>query len=416
LSLAATIRALEQLTARHLAAARPRVRDGGRRRAYADPTSSPTQSNGARQPDRHPKPIDALRAWRCDEFIDSLTGLAPNTRRAYKADLGAFVFWAYSRHLEGPVDVDHELVHEYLVELGDNDYAPSSVDRKTATLKAYFKWIRRRDAAAGARLDPLRRTNGRRAARRRLPRVIPQPELDALLDPEPNDDAEADEYIMRDRTVLGLLYDSGIRVSELCDLNVADVDVTGLAITVWGKGARQRRLPIARVTGESLGLWLSVGRCRHSHAWCSRCAASLEELGVLEERLAEACTALSELFETGTSLAAVEEKTRALAREHDVTVSDVAAGLPAHAPLFLNARGTRLGPRDVRRILTRRAKRPISPHQLRHTYATHLLEGGADLRAIQELLGHRDISSTAIYTHVSPKHLRASYERTHPRA
>jgi site-specific recombinase XerD len=414
-SLAKVSRALEQLTARHLAAARPGARASGPRRALTEPAPPTTQSGyRVRRPD--PKPIDALRVWRCDEFIDSLTGVAPNTRRAYKADLGAFIFWAYSRKAEGPVDVDHQLVHDYLVELEDNEYAPRSIHRKTATLKRYFKWIRRRDAVVGTRLDPLRRVS-RRMPRRKLPRVIPQSELDALLDPEPDDYADMDdEYIMRDRTVLGLLYDSGIRVSELCDLNVGDVDVRGRSITVWGKGARQRRLPIAGITGESLGLWLSVGRCRHRHTWCARCAASLEELGVVEERLAEACTALGELLETATSVAALEERTRALAREHDVTVSDVAAGLPEHAPLFLNSRGTRLGPRDVRRILTRRAQQPISPHQLRHTYATHLLEGGADLRVIQELLGHRDISSTAIYTHVTPQHLRASYQRTHPRA
>jgi site-specific recombinase XerD len=157
----------------------------------------------------------------------------------------------------------------------------------------------------------------------------------------------------RDLAVLELLYAAGLRVSELCGLDRPGVDLRGRTVTVLGKGGRQRRVPIHDTAVAALGEWLDGGRGQM-------------------------------------------------------------AGPPE--AVFVNRRGARLGPRDVRRILDRRAASPTHPHALRHTFATHLLDGGADLRVVQELLGHASLATTQIYTHVSKERLRSVYQGTHPRA
>jgi site-specific recombinase XerD len=157
----------------------------------------------------------------------------------------------------------------------------------------------------------------------------------------------------RDVAVLELLYAAGLRVSELCGLDRGDIDLRGRTVTVLGKGSKQRRVPVHDTAVAALRAWLHDGR-------------------------------------------------------------DHMDGPPEAA--FVNQRGARLGPRDVRRILDRRAAAPTHPHALRHTYATHLLDGGADLRVVQELLGHSSLATTQVYTHVSKERLRAVYDGTHPRA
>jgi site-specific recombinase XerD len=157
----------------------------------------------------------------------------------------------------------------------------------------------------------------------------------------------------RDHAVLELLYAAGLRVSELCGLDRGDVDLRARTVTVLGKGSKQRRLPIHEEAAAALRGWLEHGR-------------------------------------------------------------DEMAGPPE--AVFVNQRRARLGPRDVRRILDRLAASPTHPHALRHTYATHLLDGGADLRVVQELLGHSSLATTQVYTHVSKERLRSVYEGTHPRA
>jgi integrase/recombinase XerC len=157
----------------------------------------------------------------------------------------------------------------------------------------------------------------------------------------------------RDLAVLELLYAAGLRVSELCGLDRGDIDLRHRTVTVLGKGGKQRRVPVHDAAVDALRAWFDDGR-------------------------------------------------------------DQMDG-PAEAA-FVNRRGTRLGPRDVRRILDRRAVSPTHPHALRHTYATHLLDGGADLRVVQELLGHASLATTQVYTHVSKERLRSVYGDTHPRA
>ncbi|MCU0310004.1 MAG: tyrosine-type recombinase/integrase [Acidimicrobiales bacterium] len=189
----------------------------------------------------------------------------------------------------------------------------------------------------------------------RLPRVLRADELDALLDPPATVDPSP-ALRSRDDAVLELLYGSGLRVGEVCALRPADLDLDRRRITVRGKGSKERVVPLGAPTVEALREWMGHGR----------------------RQLATADT-------------------------------------PADA-VFLAVRGGRLGDREVRRILDRRAPAPTHPHALRHTYATHLLDGGADIRTVQELLGHADLGTTQHYTHVSKQRLRSVLDQTHPRA
>jgi integrase/recombinase XerC len=159
---------------------------------------------------------------------------------------------------------------------------------------------------------------------------------------------------VRDDAVLEVLYGSGLRVSELCGLDVSSLALAVGAATVWGKGSKERRVPLSEPAVGALRRWLE-------------------------------------------------------ARAHVVTPDQGDA-------LFGNERGKRLAPRDVRRIVDRRSPTPTHPHALRHSFATHLLDGGADLRAVQELLGHADVATTQRYTHVSRERLSSAYREAHPRA
>jgi integrase/recombinase XerC len=189
----------------------------------------------------------------------------------------------------------------------------------------------------------------------RLPRVPRSDEARDLLEGVAGDESPA---ATRDRAVLELLYGAGLRVSECCELREADVDLRRRTVTVLGKGSKVRRLPLGEPALDAVREYLRTGR---------------------------------------PALVRPESPDR----------------------LFLNLRGQVLTPRDARRVLERNplaGGKILHPHSLRHAYATHLLEGGADLRAVQELLGHADLSTTQVYTHVTRDRLRSVYERTHPRA
>jgi integrase/recombinase XerC len=235
-------------------------------------------------------------------------------------------------------------------------------------LRRYFRWTERR--LGGPVEDPLRRISlpaGRVLQLRRLPKVIRQVELDDLLEP-PAALSDHDRVIrLRNMTALGLLYDAGLRAAELCGLTVGDVDLERGVLAVSGKGGRQRLVPIAPPSVDN------------ARAWLAHCATSGRRVSDCHGRPV-----------------------------HDGPMVTLDSTL-----LFVNSWGRPLTPRDLARIIEDRG---LHPHQFRHSYATHLLEGGADLRVIQELLGHRSILSTAIYTHVSKKHLTAAHAAAHPRA
>ncbi|MEO7429030.1 MAG: tyrosine-type recombinase/integrase [Acidimicrobiales bacterium] len=292
-------------------------------------------------------------AWHEQEFLSSLTSAAPRTVDAYRIDLTGFAAWAGEHGVDGPHEVDRLLLRRYVAHLATAGYARRSIARKASTVRRYFRWATRTGLLLS---DPASGLSAPRGDGR-LPRVLRQDELNVLLDEPPS--ALADEppaVRARDDAVLEVLYGSGLRVGELCSLDVGDLDLDRERAVVWGKGSKQRTVPLSGP---------SVAALRH---WVSEHRAHL-----------------------------------------------LSADTPAGA-LFVNRRGKRLTPRDVRRLLDRRSPAPTHPHALRHTFATHLLDGGADLRAVQELLGHADLSTTQRYTHVSRERLRSVYDATHPRA
>lgn len=291
--------------------------------------------------------------WMLDDFEASLTSASRATIRAYRADLEAFTEWAERLGATSPATVDRKVLRRYLAYLGTRQYARRSIARKASALRRYFGWLRRTGRMA---VDPSVGLSAPKGDGR-LPRVLRDEELRALLDHPPASISTDDPAIrLRDDAVLELLYGSGLRVAELCGLRPDDLDLTRRTVRVWGKGSRQRQVPLSEPASVAIDAWLRRGR-------------------------------------------------QAL----------VTAETPADA-VFLNRRGRRLTPRDVRRLLDRRALSPTHPHALRHTFATHLLDGGADLRVVQELLGHADLGTTQHYTHVSKERLRRVVESTHPRA
>jgi site-specific recombinase XerD len=294
-------------------------------------------------------------AWDLEAFARSLGGQSAATRRAYGGDLGAFADWAERAGVGDLADVDRIFLRRYLAFLTTRRYARATVARKAAALRCYFAWQRRRGALD---VDPARRLASP-GGRSRLPRVLDRGELDELLDGSTeavSGPGAPDAVAARDDAVLELLYGCGLRVAELCGLDIGDVDLRAGMVTVMGKGNRQRRVPMHERCAEAIDAWLLRGR--------------------------------------------------------EALVTDVS---PPHA-VFLNRRGARLGTRDVRRIVDRRSPVPTHPHALRHSFATHLLDGGADLRVVQELLGHASLQTTQVYTHVSKDRLLSVYGATHPRA
>ena len=288
--------------------------------------------------------------WNVDEFILSLSSVSQNTVSAYRSDLTDFVAWCERGLADAPGTVDRLILRRYLAYLGTRNFAKRTIARKASALRRYFSWARRTALIATDPSVSLRAPSGDG----HLPRVLDGTELQTLLEPTEFDENEPQWRRSRDDALLEMLYGSGLRVGELCGLDIDSADLKRSSVTVWGKGAKERRVPMSLAAVETVQMWLKI--------------------------------------------------------RHEVV------GEASGAALFLNSRGKRLGTRDVRRVLDHRAINPTHPHALRHTYATHLLDGGADLRSVQELLGHSDVATTQRYTHVSKERLRSVYTSTHPRA
>lgn len=295
--------------------------------------------------------VDSV-AWHLDDFVASLTASSSNTVAAYRRDVASFVEWAERGGFDGPERVDRRILRRYLAFLNTRGLAKRTVARQASGLRRYFGWLRRRGVIVADPTVGLSAPSGPG----RLPRVLDSGELDTLLDaPAPDD--EPVWRRLRDDAVLELLYGSGLRVSELCLLDLDALDLRAGAAVVWGKGSKERRVPLSEPAVDALRGWL----------------------------------------------------------RHRSEAPDPAEPSASEA-LFVNNRGRRLAPRDVRRILDRRSASPTHPHALRHTFATHLLDHGADLRVVQELLGHADVATTQRYTHVSKERLKTVYRSSHPRA
>ena len=310
--------------------------------------------------------------WRaaCEALDQDLRrrAVAEKTRHAYAIDSGQFAAWASTRGLL-PATVDVRGLRRYVASLSERDQSPATIARKLASLRALL----RVQMEMGARAENPAELLSSPKRPQRLPRVLRPAEVVTLLDGIP----AATPLELRDRALFELAYASGLRAEELVTLDVESIDFDGETVRVEGKGGKTRLVPV----GE--------------HA-----------LAAIERYLARARPVLAPPDD-----APENSRQRILAR--------------AEGPLFLSKSGRRLSTSDVRRRLRTWARSAVArapaladahPHALRHSFATHLLEGGADLRAIQELLGHATISTTQVYTRVESARLRSAYARAHPRA
>jgi len=305
--------------------------------------------------DPHAKaPALSERAFALEAFADHLRferGLSEHTLDAYARDLRRFLIFLEGKGVLTPGDVAHTHLREYTYHLKDRPLAPTSIRRAQSALRTYFGFLVAEDLIAQ---DPTERLEVPRTWRR-LPGVLSRPDVERLVEsPDP-----ARVLYWRDRAILELLYATGMRVSELVGLRVASLDLVEGLCLVFGKGAKERMIPIGRPAIRATGRYL-----QHVRPGLDR--------GRGEGRV------------------------------------------------FLNAKGRPLTRMAVWQVVSDAGSRAgiekrVSPHTLRHTCATHLIEGGADLVAVQELLGHADISTTQIYTHLDRQHLREVHRRHHPR-
>lgn len=281
--------------------------------------------------------------------------LSPHTLAAYASDLRQFAEWSERSRVSEVGEIERRLLRRYVSFLSERRLARRSIARKASAVRALLRWAAQQgiigvDPSEGLSVPKLDRP---------LPKVLKARDAAALCELPPLDDPLG----VRDRAVLELLYGSGLRVAELCGLDLEDLDRASGTVRVLGKGRKQRQLPVSRPGRRILEMYLRDAR--------------------------------------GSLLARSKQEATETA-------------------VFINTRGRRLGPRSIRALLEKylRAEgmRHISPHALRHSFATHMLDGGADLRAVQELLGHDSLATTQIYTHVSSERLRAVYEQSHPRA
>lgn len=278
------------------------------------------------------------------------------TIKAYREDLIGLIDWLQFRD-KTPPEVDRvtpQDLRAFQAALQEAGYARTTISRKLASIRSFYRFAQRQGLADSNPAKPLR--NPRR--QRKLPHVLSTAEIGRLLQTPPADQAAG----LRDRAILETMYSAGLRVSELVGLNDGDFDVDEQIVRVRGKGRKERISPLGSFAIKALDRYCRVRTLHASEAARGRAAAT-----------------------------------------------------------FVNRFGKRLTTRSVGRMLEKhlavaQLDQRTSPHTLRHSFATHLLDRGADIRSVQELLGHKSLATTQIYTHVSAANLRAIYERAHPRA
>lgn len=276
---------------------------------------------------------------------------SPHTIRSYDDDLSVYSSYLAEAQGEGadPTSPDAARLRRYSAWLASRGYSPSTIARRLASLRSFFRFARRQGLIA---TDPSAGLRNPKQAKR-LPRLLRIDEVIRLLEAVPLETPAG----VRDRAMLETLYGGGLRVSELVGLNLDDLDLESELVKVRGKGRRERLSPIGAMAAEWIGRWARLREPRQ----------------------------------------------------------------PKEPAVFLNQRGTRLTTRSVGRLLEAHLVRAglvdaASPHTLRHSFATHLLDGGADLRSVQELLGHRNLTTTQVYTHVTQDRMLDIYHESHPRA
>jgi len=293
----------------------------------------------------------AEKDW-IDKFIAHLgyeRRLSPLTCKHYRRDLEAFAAYCDETGLENWADIDSEYVRAFAGTSFRRGLSARSIQRRLSAARTFFRYLLREKHVSGNPISSVPAPKHRK----RLPENLDADRMARLLDIQGNG-----AIVDRDRAILELLYSSGLRLAELIDLNIGDIDPRDATVQVTGKGNKDRIVPVGRKALEALTRW---------------------------------------------------HKSRP------------AMAAPGEAALFVSNRGQRLSPRSVQARVTYWAKRQgidskVYPHLFRHSFATHMLESSHDLRGVQELLGHSNISTTQVYTHLDFQHLAQIYDQTHPRA
>tara|TARA_Y100000590_G_scaffold418334_1_gene519020 strand:- start:364 stop:1233 length:870 start_codon:yes stop_codon:yes gene_type:complete len=271
------------------------------------------------------------------DYLEKIKGYSKNTIISYKTDINN-----YLNYHENKNNKYYDL-EDYIQYLSKNRYAKTTINRKIISISNFFKWCNNKK---NLDINELKKIKSLKTEKK-LPAVLTSNYINKLLDTIPISTTKE----VRDRSIIELLYSSGLRVSELCNLKIVDIK-NNKSIKVLGKGNKVRILPVTNKAYKLLNLWISSHRDNYKNNDSSNY-------------------------------------------------------------VFLGVRGKKISPREIQRIVNLRLG--TFPHSIRHTFATHLLDGGADLRVVQEMLGHTDPSTTQIYTHVSQKKLKEKYKRTHPR-
>ena len=270
-------------------------------------------------------------------YLEKIKGYSNNTIISYKADINNYLNY-HENNNKNYYDIE-----EYIQHLSKNKYAKTTINRKIVSISTFFKWCNNKKNLNISELKKIKNLK----TEKKLPSVLTSNYINKLLDTIPTTNTKE----VRDRSIIELLYSSGLRVSELCNLKIDDLK-NNKSIRVLGKGNKVRILPVTNKAYKILNLWISSYRDNYVNKDSSNF-------------------------------------------------------------IFLGVRGKKISSREIQRIVNLRLG--TFPHSIRHTFATHLLDGGADLRVVQEMLGHTDPSTTQIYTHVSQKKLKDKYKRTHPR-
>lgn len=300
---------------------------------------------------------DASLAGAVDDFLRYVLderSLSPATAKGYRGDLATLLSHAATKGVATLADVDLELLRDWLWQQTQTGVSRATLARRTAAVRSFSSWAQRTERTPTDVAARLRTPK----AGRSLPRVLTQAQTEQVIDTVTARGSTDDPVAVRDLAIIELLYASGIRVSELVAIDIGDLDLSRLTVLVTGKGSKQRVVPFGVPAKEALVAYLDTAR---------------------------------------PHLAKPESQNA----------------------LLLGRRGARLTPRTVYGVVTRLLEDgsgPSGPHTLRHSAATHLLDGGADLRSVQEMLGHASLGTTQIYTHVSTERIRDAYRLAHPRA
>jgi len=288
-----------------------------------------------------------------EHFLHHLTTekqLSPNTVDSYARDLAKLIDQIENLPSSTPESIDNFAIRQAMSQLHRKGLSGRSIQRWLSAMRSYFRYCIRQNWCKNNPADDVRAPKSPKP----LPKTMDVDEVGQLLK------FKRDDWMgVRDRAILELLYSSGLRISELCNMDIYDLDLAGASLRVTGKGSKSRDLPVGRHALEALRNWLKV--------------------------------------------------------RTDKTTLD------SGQAMFISSRGTRISPRSVQKQLrnygiSQGINNPLSPHMLRHSFASHMLESSGDLRAVQELLGHADISTTQVYTHLDFQHLAKVYDTAHPRA